>query len=282
MIIPFSFWNKKSGVEFIDPADHAWGFALRNPSYTGPLVKLRRWDGISETLQDFYPDSTGWVSLSEITTFYNAGVSRVQLHTVFDQFGSVNLTPPNNNIQFCPDVTDNSGNIYTISGKPSALFGVGDFGRTALLTSTNIYTDSNQLSFASKEATIATFSPFIGFNNPFSFHGTTQDGEADASRNNLNDSFPYKLFVNGVLQLNLVSSVPSQDQLHDFLVDGTLKVVTENYGTPILGSGLVWGATDPINQDLGYRGKSSELVIYKGSMSDADVIKNQNIILNTY
>ena len=281
MIIPFSYWGSKT-KEYIDVANHAWGFCLRNPDYTGPLVKLRRWNGSSEDLQDFYPDSSGWVSLSEITTFYNGGVSTVQLHTAFDQFGSVNLSRAENDERFSPEVTDGSGNIYTINGKPSARFGFNVFGRTGLKTTTNIYTTSNQLLFASKESTVATFSPFVGFNNPFSFHGATQNGEAGASRNNLNDSFPYKLFVNEVLELNLPSSVPSQDQLHDLLVDGTLKIVTENYGTPILGSGFVWGATDPINQDIGYRGKSSEIIIYKGTMSDADIIKNQKILKASY
>lgn len=266
---------------YIDPASHAWGMVLRNKSYAGALVKLRRFNGAVEQTQDFFPDSSGWISESEINTFYAGGTSKINTHTIYDQFGGVNLTTPVDE-RFTPEVTDASGVIYKINGKPTFRWGQSVLGRTGMLTATNVYTDSNNIYMASKEATIDTFSPFLGFNSAFSFLGATQDAEVGASANNVNASFPYKLFINGVLDLELASTIPSQDTLHTKLVDVGFKIVSENYGTITTGSGFVWGANNPAGQDFGYRGNSSELIIYKGAMSNADIIKNQLILLNSY
>ena len=88
---------------------------LRN-DYTGPAMRIRRFSDNSE--QDIGFDSDGNLDTTAITSFVGSNsASVVTWYEQSDQASDYNLTQATTSRQ--PRITDSSGNIFTLNGKPA-------------------------------------------------------------------------------------------------------------------------------------------------------------------
>ena len=94
------------------------GYSIRKlrSAYTGPSMRIRRFSDNSE--QDIGFDSNGDLDTGAITSF--VGSNSASVVTWYEQSGqssSWNLTQGTASRQ--PRITDSSGNIFTVNGKPA-------------------------------------------------------------------------------------------------------------------------------------------------------------------
>jgi hypothetical protein len=85
-------------------------------AYTGPAMRIRRFSDNAE--QDINFDSNGDLDTAAITSF--VGSNSAAVVTWYEQSGQAsawNLTQPTTTRQ--PRITDSSGNVFTVNGKPA-------------------------------------------------------------------------------------------------------------------------------------------------------------------
>ena len=94
----------------------AYSLRKLRTAYTGSAIRIRRFSDNTE--QDIGFDSNGDLDTSAITSFVGANSAAVV--TWYEQSGQVsdwNLAQPTTTSQ--PRITDSSGNIFTLNGKPA-------------------------------------------------------------------------------------------------------------------------------------------------------------------
>ncbi len=102
--------------EYGDDITAAYSVRKLRAAYTGPAMRIRRFSDNAE--QDINFDSNGDLDTAAITSF--VGANSASVVTWYEQSGQVsdwNLTQATTTRQ--PRITDASGNIFTVNGKPA-------------------------------------------------------------------------------------------------------------------------------------------------------------------
>ena len=247
----------------------AYGLRKLRTAYTGAAIRVRRFSDNTE--QDIGFDSNGDLDTSALTTF--VGSNSASIVTWYEQSGqpsTYNLTQPTTSRQ--PRITDSSGNVFTLNGKPA-------------IDDTN--TSQARLSFNTSfgQAPSAINQPFHTF-NVVSYPSTADrvifDGETGDCRISAYYGGVYRMGAG--TNVNTGSNQTNTQVLIDGSFNGTSSYLFENNVSQ--GTSLNIG-TNNINRFylMGKSrsfGKTQEFLIYGANISNTTRVNIATNINNYY
>lgn len=270
------FWdqnNKGGGFEFLpaaDQPDHCWSTWLRNPSYTGPLIRIQKGPSTLNQM-DIYANNNV-VDTAAILSY--VGTDSALVVKWYDQFGSAHLDRYATST-YAPIIADNGVVFLDDSGNPTIRWGQTSSRSTLMENlSVNVFPSRSTVIYSYKN-TRNNYTAVAGSSNTNSGHCITHPTDTQFA-SIFWDPNPQHLFVNGVLKINTNSNA-TRANFHSELSTGNNLLVAEKDGAWAQGTGLVLGGRrGSITTYI--VGEMNEYMIFNSILSDSKIQEIKGIL----